>query len=147
MRREGLPAISPSCPAFCKSPKLKEFLAKWGAPTMTFRESGLSVLVGSFLCGCGTSPERPATSAQLTADEMIAVQTRVLDCEMQAANRYDDGKSPIAAVAERIQGICGPEILKARLAFHVRINDPDLDSDEFKRIIGVVERERKGKGR
>jgi hypothetical protein len=40
---------------------------------------------------------------------MIAIQTRVLDCEMQAANRYDDGKSPIASVAERIQGICGPK--------------------------------------
>jgi hypothetical protein len=146
MRREGSPAISLSCPAFCKNPKLKEFLAKWGA-AVAFRESGLSLLVGSFLCGCGTSPERPATSAQLTADEMIAIQTRVLDCEMQAANRYDDGKSPIASVAERIQGICGPEIIKARLAFHVRITDPDLDSDEFKRIIGVVERERKDKGR
>jgi len=78
---------------------------------------------------------------------MIAISTRVLDCEMQAANRYDDGKSPIASVAERVQGICGPEIIKARLAFHVRIDDPDLDSDEFKRIIGVVERERKDKSR
>ena len=78
---------------------------------------------------------------------MMAIQTRVLDCEMQAANRNDDGKSPIASVAERIQGICGPEILKARFAFHVPINDPDLDSDEFKRIIGIVERERKDKSR
>jgi len=78
---------------------------------------------------------------------MIAIQTRVSDCESLAAHQYDDGKSSITSLAERIQGICGPEITKARLAFHVPLNDPDLDSDEFKRIVGIVEQERKGRGR
>jgi hypothetical protein len=78
---------------------------------------------------------------------MMAIQRRVIDCESRAADQYDDGKSSITSVAERIQGICGPEIMKARLAFHVPLNDPDLDSDEFKRVVGIVEQERKGRGR
>jgi hypothetical protein len=114
---------------------------------VTVRKSGLSLLVGSLLCcGCGIAPQKPATSNQLTADEMMAIQGRVFDCEMRAANQYDDGKSPITSVAEHIQGFCLPEIIKARLAFHVPVTDPDLDSDEFKRIVGIVERERKDRG-
>jgi hypothetical protein len=42
-------------------------------------------------------------------------------------------------------GICGPEIIRARLAFHLPIHGPDLDLDEFRRVVEIVENARKKK--
>jgi hypothetical protein len=86
----------------------------------------MSLLLGWLVCGCTTATEKPAVSLQLTAEEMIALTMPVIDCEWHAASRYDDGRSPISSVAERIQGICGPEIMKMRQAFHLPIIDADL---------------------
>jgi hypothetical protein len=35
--------------------------------------------------------------------------------------------------------------IRARLAFHLPIHDPDLDLDEFKRVVKIVEDARKKK--
>lgn len=56
----------------------------------------------------------------------------VTDCEWAAAARSDDGHSSVAALAERITGICGVEILKAERAFHLSPNDPNVKMDELK---------------
>ena len=42
------------------------------------------------LSGCGTVQERP-TPKIITAEEALAVASRVVDCEWKAANQYDDG--------------------------------------------------------
>jgi len=107
----------------------------------------LSLLAGClFLCGCTAAPEKPATR-KLSAEELMALAKPVTDCEWHAASRYDDGKSSISSVAESIQAFCTPEIIKMRLAFHVPINDPDLDLEDYKRIVETVEFLRKSRER
>ena len=39
----------------------------------------------------------------------------------RAADRYDDGRSTVSELAQRIMGICAVELTKARLAFHVSL--------------------------
>jgi hypothetical protein len=81
----------------------------------------------------------------MTADDALAAVKPVIDCEWAAAARYDDGHSSVAALAERIVGICGPEILKSERAFHVSPNDPDIKMDEFKQAVRAVENARKSR--
>lgn len=89
------------------------------------------------------TPEKPAPYF-MTADEALAVQSRVVDCEWKAAGRYDDGGS-VAQLAQRIMGICGVELIKARKAFRFSLDDPLIEQDEFKMAVGIVEDVRKGR--
>jgi hypothetical protein len=106
---------------------------------MGVRASGLSLLLGCLLCGC--------EKKLLTAEEVMALTKPVSDCEWHAASRYDDDKSPISSVAKTVQAICTPEVIKTRLAFHVPINNPDLDLAEYKLIVERIERQRKSRER
>jgi hypothetical protein len=83
----------------------------------------------------------------MTGEQMIAIMSWVTDCEHRAANRYDDGRSTISALADQVMGVCTVERFKARQAFHLSPNDPDLDLDDFKRAVEVVEDERKNRPR
>jgi hypothetical protein len=111
---------------------------------MGVRASGLSLLLSCHLCGCTAAPPEKKL---LTAEEVMALTKPVSDCEWHAASRYDDDKSPISSVAKTVQAICTPEIIKTRLAFHVPINDPDLDLAEYKLIVEHLERQRKSRER
>jgi hypothetical protein len=107
----------------------------------TLRASVLA-LAGLFLSACVPAEKKPDPSA-MTGEKMIAVA----DCEHRAANRYDDGRSTISALADQVMGVCTVECFKARQAFHLSPNDPDLDLDDFKRTVEVVEDERKNRPR
>jgi len=77
--------------------------------------------------------------------EALAVQSRVVDCEWKAVNRYDDGSYTVSQLAQRIMGVCAVQLTKARLAFHLSPNDPEIEMDELKLAIGVVESARKSR--
>jgi hypothetical protein len=98
----------------------------------------LSLFLSSPLAGCAAPTRR-----DLTADEMIAITSRVTDCEWKAVARYDDGRSTVAQLAERIMGICSVERLHARRAFNLSPTDPAIDLDEFKQAVETVEYVRK----
>jgi hypothetical protein len=111
----------------------------------TLRASVLA-LAGLFLSACVPAEKKPDPSA-MTGEKMIAIMSWVADCEHRAANRYDDGRSTISALADQVMGVCTVERFKARQAFHLSPNDPDLDLDDFKRAVEVVEDERKNRPR
>jgi hypothetical protein len=98
----------------------------------------LSLFLSSLLAGLCR-----AHKAGLTADEMLAITSRVTDCEWKAVARYDDGRSTVAQLAERTMGICSVERLHARRAFNLSPTDPAIDLDEFKQAVGIVEHLRK----
>ena len=90
--------------------------------------------------------ERPARDT-MTADELLAVSSRVVDCEGKAATQYDNGSYTISQLARRIMGVCAVELTKARLAFGLSLNDPQIESDEFKRAVEAVENARKSRAK
>lgn len=102
-----------------------------------------SVALSCLISGCAAK-QRPAPQA-MTADYTLDAVKPVTDCEWAAAVRYDDGHSSVEALAERITGICGVEILNAERAFHVSPNDPDIKMDELKQAIETVEHVRESK--
>jgi hypothetical protein len=62
-----------------------------------------------FLTGC--AQQMVASPPQMpSADEALALAGRVLDCELKAANRYDNGHSSITDVAESVMAACYGEI-------------------------------------
>ena len=81
----------------------------------------------------------------MTAEDALTAVNPLIDCEWKAAARYDDGKQSVAALAERITGICCPEIIRAGWLSICRFDDPGLDLDEFKRVVKIVEDARKKK--
>ena len=119
--------------------------------TMRSRSLGLQTVVLSlalscFVAGCSTAQQRPAPSImKMTAQEILAVSSRVVDCEWKAANRYDDGRSSVSELAQRVLGICAVELIKARQAFGFSQYDPQLDLDEFKQAVENVESARKSR--
>jgi hypothetical protein len=42
-------------------------------------------------------------------------------------------------------GICTVELMKARLAFKLSLNDPEIELDEFKDAVKIVEQARKSR--
>ena len=95
------------------------------------------------LGACVETDSKPQTVAFPSAEQMIATMQHVADCESRAANQVDIGRVPISAVAEQIMGMCLPERISARRAFHLRSDDPDLERDDLKRAVDVVEAERR----
>jgi hypothetical protein len=80
-----------------------------------------------------------------TADEMLAVQSVVTDCEWKAADRYDDGHYTISALAQQVTGVCAVELTRAALAFGFSPNDPQIEADQFKQAVENVESARKAR--
>jgi hypothetical protein len=81
----------------------------------------------------------------MTTDEMLAVQSRVTDCEWRAANQYDDGRYTIPQLAQRVMGLCAVELTKAALAFGLSPNDPQIQLDQFRQAVENVEAARKAR--
>lgn len=104
----------------------------------------LSAVLLCFLSACAVDQRAaPSRIETITADEAIAIASKVVDCEWQAVGRFDDGRTPIAQLAERIIGVCTVERIKAKRAFGLSPNDPQLESDDFKQAVGIVESARK----
>ena len=118
---------------------------------MAYERTGLSLLLGCLLCGCTAAP-KPAALKPPTSEERDALMMRVIVCENQAANRYDDGNSTISSLAHQIMMICQPEIIKLHAAiaasprpFHIPFDDPEWDLHEFDSAVDIVESARKSR--
>jgi hypothetical protein len=44
-------------------------------------------------------------------------------------------------------GVCGVERIKAKQAFGLSTKDPELEADDFKQAVGIVEEARKAKSK
>jgi hypothetical protein len=44
-----------------------------------------------------------------------------------------------------VMNVCAVELTKARLAFRLSLNDPQIESDEFKQAVEAVEKARKSR--
>ena len=88
---------------------------------------------------------RPAISGTLNAQDAIAVQSRVTDCEWKAANQYDDGCYTVGDLAKQVMGVCAVELTKAALAFGFSPNDPGIQADQFSQAVENVEAARKAR--
>jgi hypothetical protein len=97
------------------------------------------------LSACSAARPQSREPRMPTAEEALAIQKRVTDCEWSAAARYDDGKLPIADVARQVMGICTPERLKAIKAFGFRYDDPQIESDQFEQAVRNVQASRKAR--
>jgi len=79
---------------------------------------------------------------------LLALASRILDCELKAANRYDDGRST-KDLAEQIMGVCAVERFKERRVylrpFKIPLNDPQTELDDFKRAVETIEMARKNR--
>jgi hypothetical protein len=104
---------------------------------------GLGFLVSA--CSTQQMPSVETTPRVLTADEALAVQSTVTDCEWKAANRYDDGRYTVSELAQRVTGVCIVELTKAALAFGLSPNDPQIEADQFKQAVENVESARKAR--
>jgi hypothetical protein len=100
--------------------------------------------LGCVVSACSMAPPAP-TPHVLTADEALAVQSRVTDCEWKAVNQYDDGRYTISDLAHRVMGLCAVELTKAALAFGLSPNDPQVEADQFKQAVENVESARKAR--
>jgi hypothetical protein len=103
---------------------------------------GATIVV--LVTGCAT-PATPPLPELPSANEAIAIQTQVLDCELKAANRYDDGRSSISDVAESVMAACHREIVRAWMAFNLSPSDPNFDSDNLKIAVDHVEMARRNR--
>jgi hypothetical protein len=101
--------------------------------------------LGCLVSGCAISQQTPAsTSRALTADEMLTIQSRIIDCEWKAADQYDDGKRTTSELARQVMGVCSVERTKAELAFGV-LNDPEIETIEFEQAVNAIEGARKSR--
>jgi len=77
---------------------------------------------------------------------MLAIQSRVIDCEWKAADQYDDGHRSISELAHQVMGVCSVERTEAGIAFGV-LNDPQVESIEFENAVKSVENARAARGK
>lgn len=104
----------------------------------------LTLGLGCLASACSMAQRPPAVSSSpydISADEALAVQSRVTDCEWKAADQYDDGRRAISDLARQVMGVCSVERIKAEKAFGV-LNDPEIESIEFEQAVNSVEHAR-----
>lgn len=89
------------------------------------------------MAGC-SMPQRAPETHSISADEALALQSRVTDCEWKAADQYDDGRRTIAELARQVMSVCSVERTKAEIAFGL-LNDPQVDSMEYEQAVNNVE--------
>src|SRR5271166_1528054 len=107
----------------------------------------LALCLGFLVSACSAQRTTSVLPHVLTADEALAVQSRVTDCEWKAADQYDDGRYTVSELAQRVMGVCAVELTKAALAFGLSPNDPQNESDQFKQAVENVESARKARAK
>ena len=107
----------------------------------------LLTLCLGLMSGCSTQRVQSVRTAPraMTADEAVAVQSRVTDCEWRAADQYDDGRYTVSELAQRVMGVCAVELTKAALAFGLSPNDPQIEADQFRQAVENIESARKAR--
>ena len=102
---------------------------------------------GCIVSACSTADLAPPTSRSRfpTADEALAIQSRVTDCEWRAANQYDNGHRALSELAQQVTGVCAVKLTKAALAFGLSPNDPQVESDQFRQAVENVEAARRAR--
>jgi hypothetical protein len=88
-------------------------------------------------------PQQRRDITQMSANEILAITSRVVDCEWAAVYRYDGAQRTVADLAEQIMGVCTVERIKAKLAVGLSPHDPQLEADDFKQAVEIVESARK----
>jgi hypothetical protein len=106
----------------------------------------LSLALGSLVSGCVPTQQKPPPRP-LTTDDLLAFANAILDCELRAANRFDDGHREISELAQQVMGVCTVERFKFRQALHGPLNDPEADLDDYKQAINAVEMARNSRSR
>jgi hypothetical protein len=91
---------------------------------------------------CAEPPKEPPSPSAIDA---IALETRVLHCELAAADRYDDGHSSISEVADNVIGSCYREIVTALKAFGLSLSDPGVEEDTIKMAVDHIEMARRNR--
>jgi hypothetical protein len=109
--------------------------------------AAIGLALSCLVAGCETTQTERLPARTMTADEQLAVVSRVVDCEWKAVGRYDDGNYTVSQLAQRVMGVCAVERLKARQAFGLSSNDPKVELDEYKQAIENVEAARKANAR
>jgi hypothetical protein len=112
-------------------------------PLFSLASLGFVFGVGCLVSACGTHEKKLPDST--TAEEALAVSTRVAACEWKAANQYDDGRYAIPEIAHQVVAVCAVELNNARLAFGVSPHDPQADSDELRQAVETIENARKSR--
>jgi hypothetical protein len=124
------------------------YIGNAGAPLSALNREGgrpmrktfiFSLALSSLVAGCCAGQEKP------TVEEASGISSRVVDCEQKAADRYDDGRSTISELAQRIISICAVELTKARLALNLSLHDPQIQLDELKHTAEIVGEARKSR--
>lgn len=82
-------------------------------------------------------------SLQAFADDLSSAASRVVDCEWAAADKFDDGRTSLSALAQRVIAICSHDRFAMRRAAGFSPMDPSLDADELSQAIENVEAARK----
>jgi hypothetical protein len=92
------------------------------------------------VAGCSAAQHAPTnpTTHSMSADEALALQSRVTDCEWKAADQYDDGHRTITELARQVMGVCSVERTKSEIAFGL-LNDPEIDTMELEQAVNAVE--------
>jgi len=114
---------------------------------MRGRPIAFGFILACLISGCGRLESPPPLPQYPSTEEALALATAVGDCESRAANQYDNQQYKVSELAERVVGICTVQRFRMRQAFHVSLNDPEVDLDDFKRAIDIVERERRARER
>jgi hypothetical protein len=103
------------------------------------------LMVCLLVVGCA-APEPPPPPRK-TVEGLRNLADQVVDCELKAANKYDDGKYTVTQLAQRIVGICVVELLAMRHYAGIPLRDAGQDLQEFKQAAEIVETMRKSNQR
>jgi hypothetical protein len=116
-------------------------------PTARPHSGSLLVLppLGLLISACAVAPAATHAPRNPSADEALAIQSRVTDCEWKAADQYDDGRYWVSELAERVMGVCAVELTKAALASGFSPNDPRIALDQYKQAVRNVEAARQAR--
>lgn len=93
---------------------------------------GMAVAVVALCGSLGTS-----------ANDLLSAANKVADCEWAAADKFDDGRLSLSALAQRVIGTCTRERFAMRRAAGFSPMDPSLDADELGQAMENVEAARK----
>jgi predicted outer membrane protein len=101
-----------------------------------------AIILTASLAGCAEQAQVPP-SREISASDALAAAKRVVDCEWAAADKFDDGHSPLSSLAQRVMGVCTPQMYEARLVVGISPADPSVDAEELRQAIDNVEAARK----
>ena len=61
---------------------------------------------GMFLCGCASTVQNDVKPPAVSQAERSAATNRLLDCQLAAARKFDDGKSDAATIGRAVTTVC-----------------------------------------